>query len=88
MKLFVKTLTGKTVTVFAEDSNSIRQLKLQIQDLEGIPPKEEHGSPAGLSWVVPYPPPLIPLPSRVRLDTLSLGTAVHPMLPLFLAHST
>ncbi|EOD06802.1 hypothetical protein EMIHUDRAFT_428400 [Emiliania huxleyi CCMP1516] len=38
-QLFVKTLSGKTVTVEVEESDSIADAK--IQDKEGIPPKEQ-----------------------------------------------
>ncbi len=39
--LFVKTLTGKTITLEAEDATTVAQLKLQIQDKEGIPPEQQ-----------------------------------------------
>jgi hypothetical protein len=35
MQIFVKTLTGNTITLDAEFSDTIDQLKQQIQDKEG-----------------------------------------------------
>ena len=37
-QLFVKTLTGKTVTIESDASDTIEYLKLLIQAKEGIPP--------------------------------------------------
>lgn len=36
MQIFVKTLTGKTMTVEVESSDTISSLKQKIQDKEGI----------------------------------------------------
>lgn len=41
MLIYIKTLTGKTISIECSPSNTVEEIKEIVQDKEGIPPDQQ-----------------------------------------------
>ena len=48
IQIFIKTVTGKTITLEVEPSDTIESVKTKVQDIEGTPPDQQNLVSKGL----------------------------------------